>query len=196
MSNINKDTDIVLKPLSGLRGKRADTLKGCHVEAHIFLSDGNGNDQWNHPVVTLEKVRVYDDGERSAYTMLDIRYQRTNVNMRIDGWTPRERARGFIKGPGGCWSYSYAAKISAEMSSMDLLSTGLKLLERASEAVRDYDQPNGERLHRALCKVNDQLLTLIVGFRKIGVTVVVHNARLHTNAAKLLRTGYSLVRAA
>ena len=177
MDNIDRLTDIILNPLKGMRGKRYDNLKQCTVEAHVHLNDRHSG-QYHHPFVTLKKVRTYDNGERCTWDMLTIRYQRNDV--RLDALKdykrdlpPEKPVSGFLASYKRCWSGAYAAKISGDLSESDYMQTALKLIDRANEAIEADD-----KLRRNLAKRRCQLLKLIAGLQRIGVTVVLHGAKL------------------
>ena len=162
--------DITLKPLGGMRGKKHDTLKGCTVEAIVDLHDGWAN-EFHHPTITLRKVRTYDDGERSEYELVSLRYQRHDI--RRDGWN-RSPMRGFMSGSKRNWSHSYGAEVRGSLDNIGYLQTGLTLIERAREAVRKDD-----KRYLKLTRTDDDMLMLIVGLRLIGVTVILRDAKRH-----------------
>lgn len=174
MANMTNNNDnLVLKPLAGMRGKKHDTLKGCTVEAVVDLFDGWARDGYHHPTLTLHKVGRYSDGHEFKRKMLEIRFQRNDITRKPEWRTEAEpAARGFLAGERGVWGRAYAGHIEGELGYVDYLTTGLTLLERAKEAVKKND-----KLYRNLSKYDDALLSLIVGLRRIGVTVVVRGAR-------------------
>lgn len=171
MMNNTEKTNLILKPLKGMRGKRYDTLKGCTVTAMVDLADGY-RDDYHHPVLTLKKVREYDTGDSSDYELMSVRFQRHNVDRNSTrGWT-QPRMRGFLRGARGCWSHTYGGEVRGNAERLDYLTTGLGLIERANDAVRKDDA-----LSRKLGRLGCDMTTLIVGLRKIGVTVVIRNAK-------------------
>lgn len=186
MIEIN-DNDVVLNPISGLRGKRAHNLPKGDLVAFVWLNDDAFGD-WSHPELSLRVVRECKDGQSSTWTdeteLITIKYQRNRMNRPTP--SPHDRpAKGFLAGKvrGGehfasVWCQSYGGKVEGQLGyygEIRSIQAGLDLIDRANEAV---SWRNNEKLAKALGKVGDSLLTLIAGLQRIGVKVVIRKGKL------------------
>jgi hypothetical protein len=177
MMNINDD-DLVLKPVSGLRGKRPHSLPKGNLVAFVWLDVSSVYDysgKYEHPTLSLrvQYEANYGDGQKHHEDMelLEVRFQRN----RLDGDGIKNPARGFLAGQEpGRWSISYGPKVSGDLCHRRLVQAGLDLLERANEATR-YSAD--EKLCRSLSRKDCDLLTMIAGLQRIGVTVVVRRGK-------------------
>jgi hypothetical protein len=182
--NVNSDNDLILKPISGLRGKRHKSIPAGQLYAVVWLNENSQSD-WCHPELELgvyytckTSTTVYDERK----TLLSIRYQRTDRTKdkysKSQG-TPPAPSIGFMRGnaPKGQWSRSYAMKITSESqwgNNINKFEAAVGLIQRAFDAV-SYDK--SPKIYRILSKIDDDLLTLIAGLQRIGVTIVIKNGR-------------------
>lgn len=187
MSTIEiKDTDLVLKPISGLRGKRPHGLPKGELKAFVWLDDGYSGTEYAHPMLSLRIT--HDQGYGPIDTeLLSIKFQRNRID-RPD--TIRTPARGFMKGPtrsqwsNGKWSICYAGQVTARLYDTRLLQVGLDLIERAKETIK---YRNNEKVSRILSRDSCELLNLIAGLQRVGVKIVIRDGRIKRSAE------YSLV---
>ncbi len=162
------NNDLIIKSKSGMRGKRSDATKGGRIEARVYL--GGDYEGYGHPSVSLVVVRTWESTkEEYDTTLLSVGFQRNRQLGLYD--VP---AKGFMKGPTGrTYSGCYAGRVEGRLEDIRHVDAGMRLLERAKEAIRESD--GGLRIK--LATANCDLLTLIVGLRKIGVTVVIKDAK-------------------
>lgn len=185
-----KTTDLVLKPIKGLRGKRPHNLPKGEIRAYVSINAySNGGPAYQHPTVDL---RVHN--EKGTYgpsdtELCEIRFQRNWMNYDDTGistWKNDVPARGFMIGcdnAPGKWNTCYAAKVSGDFTHSDgrYLQAGIDLMQRAYEAVSYSTNP---KLAKALGKAHCDLLKLIAGFQRIGVVVVIRDGKTATTVLK------------
>lgn len=195
--SLNNDTakDVVLKPISGLRGKRSHNLPKGDLYAIVWLAENfdsqmSFGERFCHPEINLFIVSKDMSGVAPMFErreLLVMTYQRTDMTCSSESRKYLRGAKGFLRGAStrNRWSTAYAPKISGDMNYFKYFQAGVDLIERAKEAV-SYDK--NYNLARSLNKHDDDILTMIAGLQRIGVTVIVRNGRMAKKAPQ-----YSLV---
>jgi hypothetical protein len=176
--NISPD-DVVLKPVSGLRGKRHANIPKGDLYAIVWLQE-KMNDNFCHP--ELELVVAYQTKIDHNYyderkSLLTVKFQRNNA---YKDNRPGARSSGFMCGnaPRNKWSISYGMKIVSESLwgySVKGFMAAVGLLQRAMDNISYNNNP---KLYMSLSRKGDDLLSLIAGLQRIGVTIVIRNGRL------------------
>lgn len=184
MSNINPDTDLVILPVKGLRGKRHHLIGKGNLLAIVNLGFSyRGNQpEYTHPSVVLTVER---GDEWSDTTLCELSFQRNRLGMsEYDSASPDY----LQSGDGSVWCQTYAANVTARLERADYLAVGLELIARAHEALPSFSDDPDVVAAKAVAN-RCELSKLIEGFKRIGVRVVIRHGKVYaedraTRAAK------------
>ncbi len=167
--------NLILTPANKLRGKPNAVLKGCRVEASVHLGDSRWNNtEYSHPCVTLYKVGSWVEGIKSeeySDTLLSIVFQRNKMGTSEYDKPCSSMFKGIYN---HAWGGCYAGKVQGDFDQPTRMSVGLGLLERARDAIKSNDDVRREVYRRSR---GCDLYTLVFGLLRIGIPVIIRDAR-------------------
>ena len=183
MEDFNAATDILIKGKGKLRGKRPDAIKYAK-DVIAVMGFGGSSDyepKYQKPWLTIKSVHEWTDGTEYTNNLISLSFQRHRVDRPRDSWESESDCEfrrkqvavsGFmIGGHRKGWGHCYAGEMSGGLGDRARLAVGLSLLDRAHAAV------SNENHIRGLYRVDDELLSVVVGLRRIGVSTIVKEGR-------------------
>lgn len=174
--------DVVLRPLK--RQMVHTSYEGRFpVVARVYFPRGDGS--YNHPEIVIGPLDPSDGDDGRMMRPFEITFQRHNRWATQGDPYPSKRktVAGFMGERGAQWVGCYAARLTVRVEDLQngYAKHAASILERARKAVR---APASRTLSNQLYRVDCELLTLIVGLRRIGITVQIYSAAVREARAR------------